>query len=435
MGNKSNRLVISHNSGGEVTLTKPLTVSSTIDVTKDLTINLNGHTITYSGEDTMFEVKNSATLTINGNNNNASTITTGESNNGACLANAVNAEATIIINGGNHTTDGKTAYKTAGGKIYIKKGEFRAAKSSTTEGVIHGTESNIFINGGTFLNWDPSENEAFKDDRLGILPYSANKTKYLNQLTYSDEYFRITKQEEGDNILYIVQRETPADNISDLNQVLGNPDIDKIVVPDGCDIDNKSQSIIINHDITIEGGTSSEIITGGSNSTASGRAYGFTISGECNVTIKNMIIDGGGCFIHSKANVTIENCDFNIKMPKTGGNAILATSNATVTVIDCNITVHTGTFQNSAGTNYTANDAQYYYNASGGTVEVYVNTNGRGVCKGARTSYALNSTANKVILYGGTYNVQPPTSNLAPGYITSKNGSTWTVVPDPNYAQ
>ena len=165
--------------GGIITLAGDIDLGQTIEITKDVTINLNGHYVKCQPSD-VFKVT-SGTLTLNGEG----TVWGSESNTGNSCAIWVNgADAKAVINGGtykvggdvNSTTDKRNDciyVGSEGGTIEIYGGEFlyTGEVSDAQVGTLDDghkflinqkdshTERLITIYGGVFHNFNPSNAE------------------------------------------------------------------------------------------------------------------------------------------------------------------------------------------------------------------------------------------------------------------------------------
>ena len=168
------KIVIASKLGGEVTLTENVRIpdSEVIEVTRNLTINLNGKTLSYNGDNRMFKIVDGATLTINGNDIETSSVVVesdnlNESTTAAYIATAY-ADSKIVINGGAHTTNGCTTYHANGGTVEINSGSFAATEEGYTPAEkyghkytlnIQGTDGNFIVRGGRFYKYNPSHSE------------------------------------------------------------------------------------------------------------------------------------------------------------------------------------------------------------------------------------------------------------------------------------
>ncbi len=138
-------------SGGEVTLSEDFTGNFTVAEGKNVTINLNGKTISNSESDkATFTVAEGATLTINGEGNITNT---------ASGKPAIENNGTLTVNGG--TFSGvASAIELRAGTLSITGGSFTATASTFTESVSDGFNS---ISGAAIA---VSQYSAKKDVRL-----------------------------------------------------------------------------------------------------------------------------------------------------------------------------------------------------------------------------------------------------------------------------
>ena len=147
--------------GGTVTLTDNVTLPANIRTNKDVTINLNGKTITYksfngtSESMIMARIEEGGRLTINGP--------------GAIVSNgyiaSANAGSKIFVNGGNFSASA-TAFQANGGEVYLLGGTYEenTVPSDPTYlvNMIDGARgsSTISISGGTYKGFNPGNNLA-----------------------------------------------------------------------------------------------------------------------------------------------------------------------------------------------------------------------------------------------------------------------------------
>lgn len=161
------KLLMAAQMGGEFTLEEDITVSTTVVVTKDFVLNLNGKTLTNKVDNTATDVivvEEGATLTINGEGN----VQAVSGNDGY----AVIAGGTVIINGGTFesgldaTNDGNcTIYARGKGEVYINGGNFSTPAGDDTTFVLNKRDADratttIEVKGGTFHNFNPADNAA-----------------------------------------------------------------------------------------------------------------------------------------------------------------------------------------------------------------------------------------------------------------------------------
>lgn len=182
--------------GGEVTLTGPVTISEGLLVRKPMTINLNGKTLTYNGNDVLFRVKEGASLTINGTtayskiHTNPKTLSPTGGNGYIAV---VYEGCTLTFNGGTYDVQSTcTIAQANGGKIYVKGGTFKAKEYDTNGVKDHRYTFNhsdslkdvgkIEITGGKFYKWNPfeshSENPAMNFVAEGYDAYPVDNDYY-----------------------------------------------------------------------------------------------------------------------------------------------------------------------------------------------------------------------------------------------------------------
>ena len=147
--------------GGTVTLSEDVTLPSNIRTNKDVTINLNGHTINYkayNGESEsliMARIEEGGRLTING---------PGAINSNGYIASA-NKGAKIFVNGGDFKAY-TTAFQSNGGEVYLLGGTYEEnSVPAEPKYLVNYIDSQvgkgtISISGGTFKGFNPADNEA-----------------------------------------------------------------------------------------------------------------------------------------------------------------------------------------------------------------------------------------------------------------------------------
>lgn len=138
---------------GVLELEGDLTINESFRVENSLAINLNGHKLSYEGNDILIRVDNGAKLTLNGPGEIVST---------DYIA-SVNAGGEIYVNGGSYTGS-TTCFNVNGGNLYITGGYFNAW-NETYEGVYtlnhkDGTGGKIEVTGGGFYKYDPSNSSS-----------------------------------------------------------------------------------------------------------------------------------------------------------------------------------------------------------------------------------------------------------------------------------
>lgn len=158
----------------EITLGGNVDLSDTLDISRKLTIDLNGYTLSAKNDtsgDGVFHVLEGGNLTIEDSNGEG--VIDGVSSNEQGYHMAIWADGgNVIINGGNFTNvdvDGSDPqydliYVKNGGYVEINDGTFASITPRWTLNVRNDTEGTILVKGGEFLNFDPSA--AYTDDNI-----------------------------------------------------------------------------------------------------------------------------------------------------------------------------------------------------------------------------------------------------------------------------
>ena len=133
---------------GVIELEGDMTINESFRVENSLAINLNGHKLSYEGNDIMIRVDNGAKLTFNGPGEVVST---------DYIA-SVNKGGEIYVNGGSYTGS-TTCFNVNGGSLYITGGTFNAwneeYKGVYTLNLKDGTNGVIKVTGGSFYKYNP----------------------------------------------------------------------------------------------------------------------------------------------------------------------------------------------------------------------------------------------------------------------------------------
>ena len=190
-------LLLAAQNGGSVTLTENITITDeapiVIDNGNTLTVDLNGKTITRTGEDNgsngvwAFRVNN-GTLILN------DATGTGTLDGGAGLEHSMlwanGSDAKIIINSGNYTVGGNPngnnynvcVYASNGGSVEIYGGTFENKEAQTGTDNLYpalnlsnGNPGTITVYGGTFKNYDPATGDDNKGGTFVATGYSSVK--------------------------------------------------------------------------------------------------------------------------------------------------------------------------------------------------------------------------------------------------------------------
>ena len=138
---------------GVIELEGDMTINESFRVENSLAINLNGHKLSYEGNDIMIRVDNGAKLTFNGPGEVVST---------DYIA-SVNQGGEIYVNGGSYTGS-TTCFNVNGGSLYITGGTFNAwneeYKGVYTLNLKDGTNGVIEVTGGSFYKFNPDQSSS-----------------------------------------------------------------------------------------------------------------------------------------------------------------------------------------------------------------------------------------------------------------------------------
>lgn len=399
------KIAIASKLGGEVTLSEDVTSTNVIEVVRDLTIHLNGHTLKYEGDNRLFRVVDGAKLTIYGDDKATSAVVVNSSNltestTAAYIATAY-AESNIEINGGLHETNSCTLYHANGGKVVINSGKFAATELGYDPAEkyghdytmnIQGTDGEIVVNGGSFYKWDPSQSK-------GENPVANFVAEGLRVVADGD-WFVVKEQPQ----------EVVIENIDEFNDTITDADISVISV--ATEIDYKSQFIMDNRgEVTIN--MNDNTFTGDLS-----MGYSGAIINNTKLTVNDGTFNGGGFqVVYDKAELVLNNCDINITSSNTSQRyCVYAAANAVVTV-------------NGGTLSFDASKKRSYFCALNNAT-IYVKDC---ICGAAPThsswKYPIyTSDGGQVIITGGTFGFDP-TTWVADGYTATKSGTTWTVHP------
>lgn len=138
---------------GVIELEGDMTINESFRVENSLAINLNGHKLSYEGNDIMIRVDNGAKLTFNGPGEVVST---------DYIA-SVNQGGEIYVNGGSYIGS-TTCFNVNGGSLYITGGTFNAwneeYKGVYTLNLKDDTNGVIEVTGGEFYKYDPDKSNS-----------------------------------------------------------------------------------------------------------------------------------------------------------------------------------------------------------------------------------------------------------------------------------
>lgn len=400
------KIAIASKLGGEVTLSEDVTSTNVIEVVRDLTIHLNGHTLKYEGDNRLFRVVDGAKLTIYGDDKATSAVVVNSSNltestTAAYIATAY-AESNIEINGGLHETNGCTLYHANGGKVVINSGKFAA----TEQGYnpigkyghnytmnIQGTDGQIVVNGGSFYKWDPSQSK-------GENPVANFVADGLRAVAEGDWF-----------VIKELPKEEVVDNLDDFKTSINNPNIDIISLNSSLNPGNKYTFPTI---------TSSRILNMNNNKISAGGAaregdnywYAFYVRG-CEVVFNDAYISGGGIQASAGAKI-IYNGSHHAVWSTTSRYSFVAVGNSEFIINGGSFSINE---KNSCYYAYV--DATSILRINSGTFAARLTAD--------KTPFVIIS-GGQVIITGGTFGFDP-TTWVADGYTATQSGSTWTVHP------
>lgn len=194
--NSMEQLELASKNGGTVTLFQDLEINKPIDVQKDMTLNLNGYTLTYNvpaseGSAFLFTVKD-ATLVLDGGEIVVNDPTGVHKKSGCGVYMNALKGGKIIVNGGSYTVNDCTVIQADGGEVEINGGTFNISDDSWGYKYMLNTVDNsggkIVVKGGKFHNFDPANNEA-----------DGNGTKYVPEgykSTHNGEWYNVASEVE-----------------------------------------------------------------------------------------------------------------------------------------------------------------------------------------------------------------------------------------------
>ncbi|MBO7285800.1 MAG: FimB/Mfa2 family fimbrial subunit [Alistipes sp.] len=402
--------------GGEVTLADDVTVSEGLIVRKPMTINLNGHTLTYNGDDVLFRVKEGASLTINGTTTNSKILTSPKTlspTGGNGYIAVVYEGCTLTFNGGTYEAQSTcTIAQANGGKIYVKGGTFTAKEYDTNGVKDHRYTFNhsdslkdvgkIEITGGKFYKWNPIESHS-ENPAMSFIP--ADYCSYPDSNLYyevmswdvaKDKTFDTPKDRDlALELLRAVFRHGGKVRIREQHSNYG----------DTGDVYLTEALIAKTRDVTIEGSGEIYLKSGVASIYESG-VVSALICAKNGVTVT---------FDDYSGNVTSNGEDYAIETR--GGNIVVNSGYfhgavSAAYALEGTITINGGKFSEIANTTY---GAQYLLN-----------------CHDANYK---NGTAN-IVVKGGTFVGFNPANNaaegtgtnfVAAGYTSTPDGSDWKV--------
>ena len=135
--NAATRLKSAISNGGTVQLTEDIEISETLVVTRDVTLDLNGHVLKMTGDGSVLKVSDRATLTI-----------TDSRPQNPHTGPYARLPAGGVITGGTGTREDWTHYNTFGGAVFLEKDTTLKLEGGTLTG---NSCSSIYIDGAIFV--------------------------------------------------------------------------------------------------------------------------------------------------------------------------------------------------------------------------------------------------------------------------------------------
>ena len=222
--------------GGVVAVNNDIALPETVDVEKDLVVNLIGKLTSTINDDNkadgIFQVLSGATLTLNGDG-----IVDGVTNCNYHMAIWANG-GDVVINGGTYTNVGADGdqndliYVKNGGTVTINGGSFKCETPAWTLNIHNTQVGSIVITGGSFYKFDPSNlPECVKNDNITVA--------YGYEVVQDGDWYIVTK--EGINPLKTLDI-TAVQNMNAVLSQEGNVvdvfDVAAVLSKNGFDIEN-----------------------------------------------------------------------------------------------------------------------------------------------------------------------------------------------------
>lgn len=217
--------------GGSITLSEDVELSEPLVIAagKNAVINLNGKTI--KNTSTGVAIMVNGDLTIDGDGN----VDGGKSGNNQAVH--VKSGAKVTINGGNFSVGpdadgfGNSCIETSGGDIVINGGHFKSeAAYYGWYYVLNQNNSNpgtITVNGGTFVNYDPSTG----DDNLGgnFVAEGYASTRTIPSMSSDVKEYTIKKVTEVSDASSLIKAAQDGENYI---RLMSNIEVDRTVIVD-----------------------------------------------------------------------------------------------------------------------------------------------------------------------------------------------------------
>ncbi len=397
--------------GGKVTLTEDVTLTEPLIVKNNMTVNLNGKTITAAlfaesngsinegdTDSYAFWVKPGANLTINGEGNILTQ---------PCKYSiAVWAEGgNVTINGGHYENQGEGSdliYASAAGNIIINGGTFKACEkqagvSGTNElySALNlkgdGTNPSIVVYGGSFYKFNPADNVSENPK------HNFCAEGYVSVL--NGDWYEVAKGAR------VVGEQNFKDALRDSNQ-------DVVVLGEDLDIsDATSPWVNVNREVVING-EGNELEVGNAAN------YGIFCNAGADVVFENIDIvsNGGAIVVRDGASAEFNGNSLRIESASTSQRYLFYAYGAGTT-----IEINDGTFSFEE-----YKKRGYACALDGATINIKGGTFGPASNHPTDPTTPFIVDGGQVIITGGTFGFDP-TAWVVDGYEAVQSGSTWTV--------
>ena len=398
--------------GGVVELTQDLVLTAPLNINTNAVINMNGCTLTGT-----INVAKGASLTVN----DGAIVNNDESTSG-------------IVSNGNLTlnnveiTSARHALRIESGKVVIDGGVYKVAPLSAK--TLHalnvgdsGTVAEVIVKAGTFIGpkgtiADSGAAVAVKagskvtieggDFSGGLLNTISNNGEMIISGGVFDQEPKAAWLASGYSVTtndgkWVVGKSVTT--VSELVEALNTEAEVNIDAP----IDNGTNVTTIRDNDVVINMNDNEVIAGGKGT----NNYAFNLYGS-NVEVNDVNLNGAGFAVLDNSEVTVNSGTIAAKPGKSGRNMFYVVDNSTVTVNE-------GTYT------FDRTSCYFVYVDAGSTCYINGGHYEKPLANSAsKDSFVNNASTGKVIITGGTFNVDP-TKWLADGYKAEKSGKIWTV--------
>ena len=323
---------------------------------------------------------------------------------GDCAVWAKNG-ATVNISGGTFVHNGEEGVTATpsyhydmiyaganGGKINISGGIFYARNGGVWLLNERDNDGEIVVTGGTFINWDPANNDSEGAGTSFVAPGYVSNAKYLADGT----------------VVYTVVKDT---SVSAPNETTG-----QVITEAGTDVTIKdttinNESVGIQNDgkVTVE---NTDINAGNTNN------YASINRAETVYNNVDIVSAGGGIGVNGGAKVTFNSGKIYVNSSSTSGRYVFYVAGE-----GSELTINGGEFSFNTAKN---NKRAYVYASEGTTVYITGGTFGKASTRSGYNAGIMGE--GTVIITGGTFGFNP-TQWVAEGYQAVKDGANWIVIP------